>query len=123
MLINKKNIRIKKITKEIKKNISIILIKNIKDPRIKSATISNIYISNDFSYLNIFITFLNNNNYYECKKKIFIMQNAANFFSKILKKNMYLRLIPKIKFIYDHTIIKNINLYNKITKIFKFKKN
>ncbi|MGK2896861.1 MAG: 30S ribosome-binding factor RbfA [Candidatus Makana argininalis] len=119
MLIEKKNIRIKKISKEIKKNIYNILIKKIKDPRIKSATISNIYISKDLSYLNIFVIFLNNNNHIECKKNIIVMQNASNFFRKILKKNMYLRLIPKIKFIYDNTFIKNINLYNKIKKLFK----
>ncbi|MFI4847444.1 MAG: 30S ribosome-binding factor RbfA [Candidatus Makana argininalis] len=118
MLIEKKNIRIKKISKEIKKKISIILIKKIKDPRIKLANISNIYISKDLSYLNIFITFLNNNNYIECKKNIIIMQNASNFFRKMLKKDMYLRVIPKIKFIYDFKAIKNINLYNKIKKIF-----
>ncbi|MFI4846940.1 MAG: 30S ribosome-binding factor RbfA [Candidatus Makana argininalis] len=122
MLIKKKNIRIKKITKEIRKNIYLILTKNIKDIRIKSATISNVYISKDLSYLNIFITFLNNNNYIECKKKIIIMQNASNFFRKMLIKNMYLRLIPKIKFIYDIQMIKNINLYNRIKKIFNFKK-
>ncbi|MFI4819139.1 MAG: 30S ribosome-binding factor RbfA [Enterobacterales bacterium] len=115
--MEKKNIRIKKISKEIKKQISIILIKKIKDPRIKLTTISDIYISKDLSYVNIFITFLNKNNYIECEKNITVIQNASNFFRKMLKKNIYLRLIPKIKFTYDFSIIKNINLCNKIKKI------
>ncbi|BBA85377.1 ribosome-binding factor A [endosymbiont of Sipalinus gigas] len=115
--MNKKNIfYIKRLSKEIKYKISLILIKKINDSRIKDISIIDVDISLDFSVANIFIIFLEKNRN-EIIKKMKIIKNTENFIRKIISKSLVVKNIPKLNFIYDESIYKNIRLYNLIKNL------
>ncbi len=113
-----KKIKYNKINKEIQKQITKIIILKFKY-LIKKKDIINInyiYLSKDFSYINIYINFIK-------EKKIKIINNYINEFKKNyiyiikeLKKKIYIKHIPKINFKYDTFLNKINNLYKKISK-------
>lgn len=111
--------RTQRIAKEIKKNISIILQKKIKDNRINMATISKVEISRDLSYAKIFFTLLYDTPE-QIKISVQVLKNASGFIRFLLSKNMCLRRIMEINFIYDNSLVEGIKIYNIIKKNYKF---
>ncbi|WWO96912.1 MAG: 30S ribosome-binding factor RbfA [Candidatus Dasytiphilus stammeri] len=95
-----------KVARALKKEISIILHRDIRDPRIeKFITVTMVEISKDLVHAKIFIMFLNNVSYNEnIFKKLKILQNAAGYIRTLLSKSMCLRKIPQLTFYYDKLI-------------------
>lgn len=117
----KKKERIKKISKELRKKLSLIFNKNIEDPRVKLITISKVIISKDLSYAKIFITFLNKFNKNNKKEIIESYINHLNgkmnqYIRFLLSKNIYLRFVPFLTFIYDYSLTESIKIYKLIKK-------
>ncbi|BAC24371.1 rbfA [Wigglesworthia glossinidia endosymbiont of Glossina brevipalpis] len=120
---SRENNRKFKISKEIQRKIALILQQKINDPRIGISTVSGVDLSSDFSHAKIFVTFLNKNTKQQIKSGLFILNKASFFIRKILNKTMRLRIIPKLTFIYDYSLIKGRNIddlfNNNIVKISK----
>lgn len=106
------NIRINRINDILKKELSKIIINEIKDPRLNSIYISYVKINKNLQFAKIYFTSLINedNNYH-----LYLLNNAKNFFRYKLSKSLDIYSIPKLNFYID-TTIKNII---KIDEIFK----
>ncbi|MEI4259914.1 MAG: 30S ribosome-binding factor RbfA [Candidatus Dasytiphilus stammeri] len=95
-----------KVARALKKELSIILHREIRDPRIdKLITVTAVEISKDLVNAKVFIIlgFLPDSKE-NILKKIKILQNAAGYIRTLLSKNMCLRIIPKITFFSDQLI-------------------
>ncbi|WWO95674.1 MAG: 30S ribosome-binding factor RbfA [Candidatus Dasytiphilus stammeri] len=92
-----------KVARALKKELSIILHREIRDPRIdKLITITAVEISKDLVNAKVFIIFGSSLDSKEnILKKIKILQNATGYIRTLLSKNMCLRIIPKITFFSD----------------------
>jgi ribosome-binding factor A len=97
-------IRIKKVAKEIKKIISIRIIKGLKVPICNYITISDVLLSSDLKYAKIYFSILGSKVENLKTKKILISQSF--YFKKELSKKLKLRNIPKLTFIYDNRLEK-----------------
>ncbi|WMY95611.1 MAG: 30S ribosome-binding factor RbfA [Arsenophonus sp.] len=114
--------RAQRVAQEIQKKISIILYRRIKDPRIKTVTISGIKVSRDLQYAKIFVTFLNMSN---LEDKIDDIKNGIHVLNgdmskrirSLLGKSMSLRIIPKLTFFYDNSLVEGIKMNNLLKKI------
>ena len=111
--------RLSRIAQEIKKEISIILKKDIKDPRINfHVTISMVQISKDLSSAKIFISYLDSynnsfnhfNNILNVKNILLILKNAAGYIKKRLSKNINLRTVPILNFVHDDSLNQGIKI-------------
>lgn len=108
--------RTDRIKEAIKKNIAIIIKKKIRDPRIVFVTITDVDLTADYSLAIIYYTVL------EEDKKLIIKQaldNATGFLRKELGSHLQIYKIPKLKFKYDISIDKNMNLAKLIDQISK----
>ncbi|WWP00167.1 MAG: 30S ribosome-binding factor RbfA [Candidatus Dasytiphilus stammeri] len=113
-------IRLPKLAQALKKEITIILQRKIKDPRLRSLiTVTHIDLSRDSLYAKVFVTFLEIESDLEICKKIQALQHASGYIRILLAKAMYLRIIPKLMFFHDTSINKAFYLYNFITKVLK----
>ena len=85
------------------KEIANIIVRRIDNPEIKNTvTITDIKVSKDIRSAVVYFTTLNNNH-----KKIAKAINALRPTIKLyLSKNVHLKRIPDIKFIFDDTVIK-----------------
>lgn len=104
-MLENKNTRKNRISKEIQRKIAIIVHQKINDPRLGMSTISGVELSRDFSHAKIFVTFLNKNTQKKINTNIFILNNSAQFIRKMLNNSIKLRNIPKLTFVYDSSLM------------------
>ena len=95
--------RMNRIEDLLHKEIANIIVRRIDNPEIKNTvTITDIKVSKDIRSAVVYFTTLNNNH-----KKIEKAINALRPTIKLyLSKNVHLKRIPDIKFIFDDTVIK-----------------
>ena len=106
------NVRINKINDIIKKELSQIILYEIKDPRINLIYISYVKTDKNLQNSKIYFTHLmNDDNFYYLN----LLNKAKNFFRFRLSKYLDIYSIPKLNFYIDQTI-KNIIKIEKILK-------
>ncbi|ABJ90699.1 30S ribosome-binding factor RbfA [Buchnera aphidicola] len=100
------------------KEIAVIIQKNLRDPRLNSfITITEVKLSYDLSYAKVFITFLNYDDKKNIKIILGILQNATGYIRSLLNKKIYLRIVPKLFFVYDTSLINGIFISELIKNI------
>ncbi|MBI2027261.1 MAG: 30S ribosome-binding factor RbfA [Deltaproteobacteria bacterium] len=84
----------------IKVEISDLLLRDIKDPRIGLITITKVRLSDDFKTARVYFTNFNNAT---CDKNAALagLNSAAGYIQRILGKRLELRYTPRIVFFYD----------------------
>ena len=96
-----KTLKSKKTGSLIAREISNIILEDIKDPDIKFVTITSCDVSNDLSYAKVYFTCLNR----EYKDISLEARNrAANYIELELSKRIEIRKMPQISFYYDTSI-------------------
>ena len=100
--------RLLKVQDLLHKEIALLLIKDIQNPIIKSVTISEVKVSKDLRYSEIYFTSLSKDN-----EKIGIELNkASGFIRKQLSKSIHLKRLPSIRFTYDDTAERSERIEN-----------
>lgn len=109
------NIKIQRLANLLVKEISIILMTEIKDEDIKFVTITHIDLSSDLSYAKVYCTVLDDNKKDKC---INDLNGASGFIkSELMKRKLEIRKIPDLNFIYDDSIEYGNNIEKIIKKI------
>lgn len=72
------------------------------DPRLGMVTISGVAVTDDLSFARVYVTVLEDD---KRNASIEALNGAAGFFRTQLSKHLTLRIVPKIKFIYDNSLI------------------
>ncbi len=108
-----KLIKNRKIIKEIKKNIIKIIINKFNHILGKKNIINITYLnlSKNFAFVDIYINFINSQNNQFNINKIKILQKYEFYIRTLLKKNIYIKYIPKIYFKYDEFYTKKKNIF------------
>ena len=97
------NKRINRISEEIKKVLSEILLNGLKDPRVTSmTTITEVKVTRDLSYANVYISVLGNKK--EKEESLKGLQNAKGFLRSEIGKKIDLRHVPEPVFHLDETL-------------------
>lgn len=80
------------------KEISRIILEEVKNPKIKFVTITGCDMTNDLSFAKVSFVTLDRENKEEIEKAL---NSAANFIEIALSKNIDIRKMPQISFCYD----------------------
>ena len=108
-------LRIKRLNELFKRVISETIIKEINDPRVQLTTITKVDIAKDLSNAKVYFSVHGNKN--KIKKTGYGLNNAAGFIRSYLGKNIKLRKIPALKFIYDKSLDHELKIYDLLNKI------
>ena len=95
------NLKGERVASDLMKEISKILLTEIKDEDLQRVTITYATVTNDLSFAKVYFTTLYD---YKKDKVIKDMNNAASYFRTELAGRLNIRHIPEIKFIYDESI-------------------
>lgn len=107
------SIKIQRLASMLTKEISEIIMTEIKDEDIKFVTITHLDLSSDLSYAKVYCTVLNDENRDKC---IHDLNGAKGFIrNELMKRKIEMRKIPELQFVYDESI----EYGNKIEKIIK----
>jgi ribosome-binding factor A len=94
--------RIERVNEFIQEEVSDILFKEIKDPRIGFITITAVETAYDLSHAKIFVSIMEEEK--EREETIRGLRSATGYVRLRLKKRTKLRRIPEIEFVYDSSI-------------------
>ncbi len=108
------SIKIDRIASNLVKEISYILMTEVKDPDIKFVTITDCKVTNDLSYAKVYYTILHEDKKEEIRQAL---KNAAGFIRKELFDRVEIRNIPELEFIYDESIEYGKKIEDMIEKI------
>ena len=94
--------KLRKIESDLKREISFIINSKIKDPRVGFVTITDVKLSPDYHYLDVFVSVMG-----EAKKiedSIAGLKNCDGFIKKNLKQRFRIKYMPDLRFIYDNSV-------------------
>ncbi len=85
----------------IKAEISDILLRRVRDPRIEHVTITGVKVTDDLRFAKVFFVQMGENT---CNEETLTgMRKAAGFLKRELGKRLHLRYVPTITFVYDES--------------------
>ena len=96
------------------REISQIIMEEIKDPNIRFVTITGCDVTNDLSFAKVYFTVLKDEYLEETNKAL---NKAANYIELALSKRIEIRKMPQISFHYDSSYKYGENIENKIKEI------
>lgn len=113
--------RLKMISSELKKNISIIFNTKIEDKRLKSIIITDVSVDKTLSYAKIYFIYshaLDNNNNKHIDEKIALLNRANHFIRKNIIKIMSIKTLPTFIYLYDKSIYQALKIINLIINLY-----
>ncbi|MFP8966656.1 30S ribosome-binding factor RbfA [Pokkaliibacter sp. CJK22405] len=110
--------RTQRVADQIQKDLARIIQLEMKDPRLGIVTVSDVRISKDINYADVYFTVLNTDDseegYKEAQK---LLNQAAGFLRTELARGLKsMRVIPSLRFHYDHTLNRGNHLSALITQ-------
>ena len=106
--------RADRVSQQIQREIAMILQREIKDPRVGMATVSDVELTRDLQHAKVFVTFfLNEEDNIEAGVKV--LNDASGYIRILLGKAMKLRVVPEIRFVYDKTLVEGMRISNLVT--------
>lgn len=108
------SIKIERLNHIIQEEISMILMKEIKDENIKFVTITGVDTTNDLSFSKVYYTVLNRDKLEEAQEAL---EKASSFIRTKLANSIEVRHTPELRFIYDKSILYGEHIEELIEKI------
>lgn len=93
--------RRERIEEAIKKEVSIILQEDLKDPRLGFTTITDVQLTADYMYAKVFFSVLGKDEDYKRTKEA--LKSALGFIRRLIAQRIKLRCVPEISFREDRS--------------------
>lgn len=102
--------RVDRLSQQMKKEMAVILQREIKDPRLHSMiTVSDVEVSRDLSHAKVFVTFLGMDSE-KVSDNLKILNDAAGFVRSLIGKRIQARIVPHIRFAFDESLNEGIRM-------------
>lgn len=102
--------RVDRLSQQMKKEMAVILQREIKDPRLHSMiTVSDVEVSRDLSHAKVFVTFLGLADE-KVEDNLKILNDASGFVRSLIGKRIQARIVPHIRFAFDQSLNEGIRM-------------
>ncbi len=102
--------RVDRLSQQMKKEMAVILQREIKDPRLHSMiTVSDVEVSRDLSHAKVFVTFLGLEED-KVSANLKILNDAAGYVRSLIGKRIQARIVPQIRFAFDQSLNEGIRM-------------
>ncbi len=108
-----------RVAQELKKEVAVILQREVKDPRIGMVTVSDVEVSRDLAYAKIFVTFLFDNDQEAITQGMKGLEKASPYIRSLVGKVMRLRIVPELRFIYDESLVEGMRMSNLVSNVIR----
>ena len=107
--------RVDRLSQQMKKEMAVILQREIKDPRLHSMiTVSDVEVSRDLSHAKVFVTFLGLADD-KVEDNLKILNDASGFVRSLIGKRIQTRIVPHIRFAFDESLNEGIRMANLVS--------
>ncbi len=104
----------------IKRIVSEIIFRELKDPRIGFVTVTGVELSKDFGEAKIGISILGSST--EVRKSMEGIRSSSGYVQKLLGKELKIRSVPRVHFFLDKSVEEGVDLVNRIETLAGVKK-
>lgn len=91
-----------RVAEELKNEISAIIARELRDPRVGFATITEVKLSPDLRHARVFVSVFGSPQ--EKQETLLALNNAASFVRRLIGGRIKLRHTPDISFVYDESV-------------------
>lgn len=106
--------RTERVADQIQKDLASLIQMELKDPRLGMVTINHVRVSKDFGYADVYFTALGSldgDAEEQSREATLVLRSAAGFLRTELARSMKrMRVIPQLRFHYDHSVERGQNL-------------
>ena len=100
--------RARRVADQMQRELSELIRLEVKDPRVGMLTITEIEVTRDMDHAKVFFTTLGGKPEHDaCLEGL---QRASGFLRTQLSQRMQLRQVPKLSFVYDHSVERGVQL-------------
>ncbi len=99
------------------RELSVLIQREVRDPRLSMVNITAAEVSRDMGYAKIWVTFVDIEDEQQQIDALKTLNNAAGFLRSLLAKDMQMRTVPKLRFIYDESIHRGAYLSSLIDEV------
>ncbi|WP_202799372.1 30S ribosome-binding factor RbfA [Alishewanella jeotgali] len=111
--------RVDRLSQQMKKEMAVILQREIKDPRLHTMiTVSDVEVSRDLSHAKVFVTFLGMDDS-KVEDNLKILNDASGFIRSLIGKRIQTRIVPHIRFAFDQSLNEGIRMANLVDTVRK----
>lgn len=103
-----------KIAEYLHRGIASLIRDELNDPRIGMVTVIDVEVSRDLAHAKIFVSVLEET---KIAETLHVLNNAAGFFRRRLAETGNLRIVPKLRFVFDESVIKGNRIHNLLSKV------
>ena len=100
--------RSRRVGEQIQRELAELVQRELKDPRLGMVTISAVEVSRDMGVAKVFFTVFGEG--FDPKQTLEALNHANGFLRRELAHRMRLRMVPELRFHYDHSIEKGSQL-------------
>tara|TARA_R110002050_G_scaffold162281_2_gene292161 strand:+ start:73 stop:507 length:435 start_codon:yes stop_codon:yes gene_type:complete len=101
--------RTDRVGQQIQKEIAVILMREIKDPRLSMTTVSAVEVTRDLAYAKVFVTFFNDSEE-DIKTSLEVLAEAEGYIRSLLGKRLRARIMPHLRFVYDKSMAEGVRM-------------
>jgi ribosome-binding factor A len=99
----------------IKRIVSEIIMRELKDPRIGFVTITGVELNKDYSEAKIGVSILGSST--DVRKSMEGVRSSSGFVQKLLGKELKIRNLPRVYFYLDKSVEEGVDMVNKINNL------
>ncbi len=88
------------------RSLALLIPKEIRDPRLGMVNINAVEVARDLSIAKVYVTLVGESDTKLCRQSVDILNRAANFLRNQLGRELTMRSVPKIQFIYDESAVR-----------------
>ncbi len=100
--------RVQRVADEIKKQLELTLRYKMRDPRLAWVSITDVEVSRDLAYADVFFSMFESEDSPEQVRKA--LAGSQGFFKKYLASQLNLRIVPQLRFFYDNSMQKGYEM-------------
>jgi ribosome-binding factor A len=108
-----------RVSDAIQRLLSQVIPAEIRDPRVGMVNINEVTVTRDMAYAKVYVTFVGRDDEKDSLAAAAVLNKASGFLRTFLAKELSMRTVPKLQFIYDKTSIKGQALSSLIDRAVK----
>src|SRR5690625_270391 len=97
--------RADRVADAIQRLLATLIPQEVRDPRVGMVNINDVTVTRDMAYAKVYVTFVGTDDADEAKEGVQALNKAAGFVRSLLAKELSMRSVPRLQFIYDKTSI------------------
>lgn len=100
----------------IKREVALLLQRELRDPRVSNTNVNAVVVSRDMSTAKIYVTFFDKETAEEAKQAVEVLNGAAGFIRTQVASQHSMRSTPKLRFYFDDSVRQGEHLSNLIDR-------